>query len=227
MKSSTKIGLMNSKTAYTRPARYVISVTTILVTLFIYGFVACDSSLSQPEPAASQNSSAIFADAPLYAVKGPQSAVQLSNLSLENLGDPTPDKVTLEPFGRGAFPHSIDTKFKFKYGNKTEVVQMDDVSDVIAARLTIQEGGSVGWHRHPGSAIGIVVSGTFGVIEETDCVVRTYSAGEAVFHRGQNILDVGFNAGEGDVVVYLTFMGVPSGQGPTMPHPNGESPCPI
>jgi hypothetical protein len=227
MSSSTRLGFKKRRAGNAGPTKFVFSVTTMLVTLLVYGFVACDSSLSQPEPAEPQISSALFTNVPLYAVKDQHTAVQLSDISLQNVGIPTPGLVTLEPFGRSAFPHSIDAKFKFKYGNKTEIVQIDDVSDVIAARLTIQEGGSVGWHRHPGSAIGIVVSGTFGVIEETDCVVRTYSAGEAVFHRGQGILDVGFNAGEGDVVVYLTFMGVPTGQGPTLPHPNGESPCPI
>lgn len=136
-----------------------------------------------------------------------------------------PGGVTLEPFARGAFPHPIDAQFKFKYASATQVVKLKDASDVIAARLTIAEGGSVGWHRHPGSAIGVVQSGTFGVIEETDCVPRLYHAGDVVFHRGQNILDVGFNAGEGDVVVYLTFLGVPGGQPPTMGVPSGEAPC--
>lgn len=135
-----------------------------------------------------------------------------------------PGGVTLEPFARGTFPHEIDAMFKFRYDPAVEVVHLRDASDAIAARLTIAEGGSVGWHRHPGSAIGIVASGTFGVIEDTDCVERHYAAGEAVFHRGQGILDVGFNAGQGDVVVYLFFLDVPPGEGPTHGAPE-EAPC--
>jgi hypothetical protein len=76
-----------------------------------------------------------------------------------------------------------------------------------------------------GTAIINVVSDTFGVIEETDCVLRTYTADDAVFHRGQGILDVGFNAGEGDVVAYVTFMGVPPGQPATIGVPHEEAPC--
>lgn len=139
----------------------------------------------------------------------------------------TPGGVTLEPLARGTFPHPIDAKFKFSYGPATAVSQVSDASDVITARLTVAEGGSVGWHRHPSIAIGVVQAGTFGVIEETDCVVRTYEAGETFFHRGQGILDVGYNAGEGDAVVYVTFLGVPAGESPTVPHENGDedSPC--
>jgi hypothetical protein len=139
---------------------------------------------------------------------------------LQAIGQPTPDLVTLEPFARSAFPHPIDGKFKFKYHARTHVVQLDDVSDVIAARITIQEGGSAGWHVHPGSLIGVVHSGTFGVIEAHDCVLRTYSAGQAFIHPGQGMIDVGFNAGDGDVVVYLTFLGVPEGQPPSLPAPH-------
>jgi quercetin dioxygenase-like cupin family protein len=136
-----------------------------------------------------------------------------------------PGGVTLEPLVRGAFPIDVDGMFKFRYDRGMQVVHVRDLSDVVVARLTIAEGGSAGWHRHPGTAIINVVSGTFGVIEETDCVLRTYTAGEAVFHRGQGIMDVGFNAGEGDVVAYVTFMGVPPGQPATIGVPHGEAPC--
>lgn len=138
-----------------------------------------------------------------------------------------PGGVTLEPLARGAFPHPIDAQFKFTYDRGINVSRLTDASDVIAARLTVAEGGSVGWHRHPSIAVGVVQAGTFGIIEETDCVVRTYDAGETFFHRGQEILDVGFNAGEGDVVVYLTFLGVPAGEPPTVPHDDGGDglPC--
>jgi hypothetical protein len=136
-----------------------------------------------------------------------------------------PGGVTLEPLARGAFPIDVEGMFKFRYDRGMQVVRVRDLSDVVVARLTIAEGGSAGWHRHPGTAIINVVSGTFGVIEETDCVLRTYTAGDAVFHRGQNILDVGFNAGGGDVVAYVTFMGVPPGQPATIGVPHEEAPC--
>jgi hypothetical protein len=136
-----------------------------------------------------------------------------------------PGGVTLEPLARGTFPHPVDGMFKFRHDRATEVVHVRDLSDVIVARLTIAEGGSAGWHRHPGTAIINVVSGTFGVIEETDCVLRTYTAGDAAFHRGQGILDVGFNAGQGEVVAYVTFLGVPPGQPATIGVPHDEAPC--
>lgn len=129
------------------------------------------------------------------------------------------------PPARSAFPHYIDAQFKLKLNRRMHVVHVDDVSDVVAAKLTIAEGGSVGWHVHPGSAIIMVQSGTFGVIEGHDCVLRHYSAGEAAFHLGQGHADVGFNVGEGAVVAYVTFIGVPAGQPPTIAIPAEDAPC--
>lgn len=143
----------------------------------------------------------------------------------------TPSGVTLEPLARGTSPYPIEATFKFRYDRAMQVVRLPDISDVVTARLTIAEGGSVGWHRHPGSAIIVVQSGTFGIIEETDCVLRTYGPNgddrsrTVAFHRGGGILDVGFNAGEGDVVAYVTFLGTPEGHGPTVPVPPEEAPC--
>lgn len=209
-----------------RPSPFVISITAVLAIVMLSNITACDSQVSEPKSPASRVSNPIFGSVPLSANRSVESANLITSASLQNVGDPTPELVALEPLGRSAFPHHLDAKFKFKYDNRMEIVQMDNVSDIIAAKITIQEGGSAGWHIHPGSAFGVVVSGTFGIIEETDCVPRTYNAGEAFFHRGQGIVDVGFNAGEGDVVVYLTFMGVPPGSGPTLPY-TGENPCPL
>lgn len=154
----------------------------------------------------------------------PPTTVSFSELGLQDIGSPS--GLTLEPRGRGTFPHGIDGTFRYRVDHATHVVRMNDVSDVIAATLTIAEGGSAGWHSHPGAAIGIVAQGTFGVIEGHDCVLRTYGPGEAFFHPGrylrafshprQEHVDVGYNAGTGDVVVHLMFLGVPAGQPPTI-----------
>lgn len=135
-----------------------------------------------------------------------------------------PGGVTLEPLARGAVPHPVDAMFRFNHTQATQVVHVRDATDVIVARLTIEEGGSAGWHRHFGSAFITVVQGTFGVVEETDCVLRIYEAGDVAFHRGQGILDLGFNAGTGNVVAYVTFIGTPPGQGATLPE-HDASPC--
>lgn len=182
--------------------------TALLAAAAVTGLIACDD-----------------------AVQGPTFGDQPAELGVDRHLNATadidmPGGVSLEPFARGAFPHHADAQFKIRYGARTEVIRLEEASDIVSARLTIEEGGSAGWHRHPGIAIGIIQSGTFGVIEETDCVLRTYGPGETFFHRGQGILDVGFNAGEGEVVVYLTFLGVPPGEAPTAPQEEGaETPC--
>lgn len=157
-------------------------------------------------------------DSPLAHHRGAALASASGDLITE------PGGVDLMPLARGSFPHPVDAKFKFRHGQAVQVVHVRNASDAIVAKLTIAEGGSAGWHRHPGTAIINVVEGTFGVVEETDCVLRIYKPGDVVFHRGQGILDLGFNAGTGDVVAYVTFLGIPPGQGATIPE-HEEAPC--
>lgn len=50
------------------------------------------------------------------------------------------------------------------------------------------------------------------------------ASGDMVFHRGQGILHLDFNAGTGDMVACVTFLGIPPGQGATLPA-HDHSPC--
>jgi hypothetical protein len=130
-----------------------------------------------------------------------------------------PGGFVAEALGRGGFLDGIDAQFRIKLdGRKTSVVNVRDASDVIVVRITMEEGGSVGWHTHPGPAIATVVEGTLGVINAFDCVERHYPAGHAFIDPGQGNVHVGFNAAaSGRTVLYATFLGIPPGVGPTIP----------
>jgi quercetin dioxygenase-like cupin family protein len=56
--------------------------------------------------------------------------------------------------------------------------------DVATAHLTIQPGGSTGWHSHPGATLIVVMSGTVTEVKADGCTVQTLSAGQAFFERG-------------------------------------------
>lgn len=156
---------------------------------------------------------ASFSTTPSPSAIGPAPADVLEDVA-------TPGGFTVEPLVRAGFLDDITTMVKIKLdGLSTNVVNVPDPSDAIFAKLTFDEGGSVGWHTHPGPALVAVQSGTIGIINANDCVLRHYPAGTAFIDPGQGNVHVGFNAAAGQTVAYVVFLDVPPGQGPTIPAP--------
>lgn len=63
-------------------------------------------------------------------------------------------------------------------------------SDLVFARVTLQPGGSTGWHSHPGPVLAVVESGTLTHYDR-DCRAGTYTTEEAFketerVHMGAN-----------------------------------------
>ena len=58
-------------------------------------------------------------------------------------------------------------------------------TDVAMAQITVDPGGSSGWHSHPGGAIVVVKTGTLTVYQSigSQCEITTYSAGQAFIER--------------------------------------------
>ncbi|MGK2962951.1 MAG: cupin domain-containing protein [Gemmatimonadaceae bacterium] len=129
-----------------------------------------------------------------------------------------PGGVSVQPMGRGSFIDNINVLFRVKLSSgPTTVVNVADPSDVLVARITVQPGGSFGWHTHHGPVIVTVVSGELGIINASDCVQRNYPTGKAFVDPGQGNVHVGFNASSSELVVVGTFLDVPIGQGATIP----------
>src|SRR3954466_14472201 len=65
-------------------------------------------------------------------------------------------------------------------------------TDVAMAQITVQPGGSSGWHSHPGGAIIIVKEGVLSVYSPGHhrCTVTTYGAGQAFIERPGEVDDV-------------------------------------
>ncbi len=85
-------------------------------------------------------------------------------------------------------------------------------TDVAMAQITVDPGGSSGWHSHPGGAIIVVKTGTLTVYKSvgSQCQTTTYSAGQAFIERPGEVDDV-LNTGTVPYVLFVTFPRVPQG----------------
>jgi quercetin dioxygenase-like cupin family protein len=85
-------------------------------------------------------------------------------------------------------------------------------TDVAMAQITVDPGGSSGWHSHPGGAIIVVKTGTLTVYESVGsrCEVTTYGAGQAFVERPGEVDQV-VNTGGVPYVLLVTFPRVPQG----------------
>lgn len=77
---------------------------------------------------------------------------------------------------------------------------------VVVRTVTIEPGGSTGWHYHLGQLIVVVKSGTL-TRTLSDCSVETSTAGQSfVEPAGADHVHVGRNLGTEPVVLYLTYL---------------------
>jgi quercetin dioxygenase-like cupin family protein len=85
-------------------------------------------------------------------------------------------------------------------------------TDVVMAQITVDPGGSSGWHSHPGGAIIVVKQGTPTLYRAigSQCQSTTYGPGDAFIERPGEVDDV-LNAGAAPYVLYVTFPRVPPG----------------
>ena len=88
-------------------------------------------------------------------------------------------------------------------------------ADVAMVQITVDPGGSSGWHSHPGGAIIVVKQGSLTVYSPVggSCETTTYSAGQAFIERPGEVDDV-LNQGTIPYVLYVTFPRVPQGESP-------------
>jgi quercetin dioxygenase-like cupin family protein len=99
-------------------------------------------------------------------------------------------------------------------------------TDVVMAQITVDPGGSSGWHSHPGGAIIVVKQGTPTVYRAigSQCQSTPYGAGDAFIERPGEVDDV-LNAGTAPYVLYVTFPRVPPGGSARIDEPDPGT-CP-
>ena len=98
--------------------------------------------------------------------------------------------------------------------------------DIVMAQITVNPGGSSGWHSHPGGAGIVVAQGTLTRYraEGGNCSIATYSAGQAFIERPGEVDDV-INNSSNPYVLYVTFPSVPQGGATRIDQPDPGT-CP-
>ena len=99
-------------------------------------------------------------------------------------------------------------------------------TDVAMAQITVEPGGSSGWHSHPGGAIIVVKAGTLTVYGAAGgrCQTTTYSAGQAFIERPGEVDQV-INTGTIPFVLFVTFPRLPQGDSARTDEPDPNT-CP-
>ena len=130
---------------------------------------------------------------------------------------PATGGVAVQVLSRSRFVDDIAATFRIKLEHATNVVHVQDPSDIVTARITVQPGGSFGWHTHHGPVMVSLTAGELTIVHADDCSSQRYTAGQAFVDAGQGHVHVGFNAATTETVIHATFLDVPAGQGPTIP----------
>lgn len=84
-------------------------------------------------------------------------------------------------------------------------LQTKDPSAVSVVTLTLEPGGTTGWHSHPGVAVIAVTEGV-GELYSADCSSQTFRAGQAFVETGDDAPTVFRNEGQEQVVLTVTFL---------------------
>jgi quercetin dioxygenase-like cupin family protein len=128
----------------------------------------------------------------------------------------------------GATPPAGLTNVPLARGTNTSdgTIPLKAGSDVAVAQITVNPGGSAGWHSHPGGAIVVVQQGSLTVYESlgSTCEATTYTAGQAFIERPGEVDQV-INTGTIPYVLFVTFPRVPQGESTRTDEPDPGT-CP-
>ena len=78
-------------------------------------------------------------------------------------------------------------------------------TEVSVLTLTVDPGGSTGWHTHPGLAVIAAAEGT-GTLYSTDCSSQEFESGDAFVEAGDDEATLFRNEGSTPAVLTVTFV---------------------
>jgi hypothetical protein len=80
--------------------------------------------------------------------------------------------------------------------------------DFVTQQITIDVGGTTGWHSHPGPVLVTVKSGALTVVYANDptCSGRTFTAGQSFVDRGDETVHTARNLGVTPVEFWATYL---------------------
>jgi quercetin dioxygenase-like cupin family protein len=115
-----------------------------------------------------------------------------------------PQGVHITPLSKGTIGSSVHAKAAgieiTTHGRK----------DILITAITVDAGGSFGWHSHPGPVLVAVSKGTLTVFDATahGCQRSTVTAGQAFIEDGHHV-HLARNDGSGPVELNATFLARP------------------
>jgi quercetin dioxygenase-like cupin family protein len=119
----------------------------------------------------------------------------------------------VQPLARSGFTDQISALVQIRLAgtDHNHVVLVGDGAEMMVAEVRLHPGEAVPGHTHPGPAFVAVVEGEMTVTHAMDCIPRVYGAGDAWVDPGQGNVHRADNFGDTDLVVYVTFLGLPPG----------------
>jgi hypothetical protein len=98
--------------------------------------------------------------------------------------------------------------------------------DVVFQLVTIQPGGTAGWHSHPGPFLATVKSGTVTLYDGSDksCTPHAYGVGQSFIDPGE--VHIARNEGSVPAEFYLAYL-VPAGANPLRIDQPSPGNCPF
>jgi quercetin dioxygenase-like cupin family protein len=114
----------------------------------------------------------------------------------------------LLPTAAQATPTSGVTGTVLARGTIADQVRLktDGATEFVVRQITIQPGGSTGWHYHPGTLLAVVKKGT---LTRTDASCRSvsYLPGQSLVEpSGAHHIHIGRNLGVEPVELYVTYV---------------------
>lgn len=130
-----------------------------------------------------------------------------------------------EVLGRGTFVEDVSATFRVKgLGAGSQILKMQDASDMVVLRVTIEAGGIAPWHTHEGSGMLINLGpGIATNVVGEDCEPHYYMANEAFADLGQGELHAVRNDSLDEVVLLVVFYGIQGA--PVIPSDEGPGGC--
>jgi quercetin dioxygenase-like cupin family protein len=136
--------------------------------------------------------------------------------------------ITAVQFIANATPPSGLTNVLLARGVNTShgTIPLQVGTGIVMAQITVDPGGSSGWHSHPGGAIVVAQKGSLTVYRSigSQCQVETYGAGQAFIERPGEVDQV-INTGSIPYILFVTFPRVPQGDSPRIDVPDPGT-CP-
>jgi hypothetical protein len=112
---------------------------------------------------------------------------------------------------RSEFTDDVDLQVRYRLDGtaRRRVINLEDPSRTVVARITVQPGAQFPWHTHPGPVFVNVAQGELVYVQADDCVERPYPIGTAFVDPGQGNVHTAFNPTDEVTVLLATFFDVP------------------